>query len=158
MDEIFPELNDVEDKEKFYTIEVALDSGAANHVLSREDVPGYTIAESPGSKRGQQFQVASGKLIPNEGQVKMTMLASCGGGQDSWLESTFQVAQVTRPLLSVSKICERGDLGVLCRENEAFILDKDHKVVARFERRGGLYVTEMRVPNPAHAGFGRQDP
>ena len=35
--------------------EVALDSGSVVHVCSVDDVPGYRVGESPGSRRGQEF-------------------------------------------------------------------------------------------------------
>jgi hypothetical protein len=108
-----PELNPMEPPEIFYIIEVALDSGAANHVLSREDIPGYAVEESPGSKAGQQFLPAGGKAIDNEGRVSIVMHAPSGEDTRSELLSCFQVAKVTRPLISVSRICSKGTLGVV---------------------------------------------
>ena len=157
--EVFDELNAAEEQiEEFYWIEVALDSGAANHVMSREDAPGYTVEESEGSRRGQKFQGASGRLIPNEGKIALNLLVSKDDDVKEFieLESTFQIAKVTRPLLSVSKICQSGQLDVLCRQDEAFILGKQHKVLAKFERKGGLYVAQMAVRNPKFSGFSRQ--
>ena len=42
-------------EEEYLAIGVALDSGAGDHVADRADAPGYSVEESPGSKRGQQF-------------------------------------------------------------------------------------------------------
>ena len=72
------------------------------------------------------------------------------------MPTAFQVAEVTRPLMSVSKICENGDYDVLCRKNEAIILDSKHNVVALFEKRSGLYVAKVDLHNPKHQGFSRQ--
>ena len=72
------------------------------------------------------------------------------------LNATFQVADITRPLPSVTKICEKGDLEVVCRQDAAFILDKQKRIVAKFPRRNGLYVSTMDVKNPRHPGFTRQ--
>ena len=48
--------------------EAALNSGAVVHVCSVDDVPGYRVGESPGSRRGQEFLMGDGGLIPNLGQ------------------------------------------------------------------------------------------
>ena len=47
--------------------EVALDSGSVVHVCSMDDVPGYRLGESPGSRRGQEFLMGDGGLSPNFG-------------------------------------------------------------------------------------------
>ena len=50
--------------------EVALDSGSVVHVCGVDDVPGYRVGESPGSRRGQEFLMGDGGLIPNLAQSK----------------------------------------------------------------------------------------
>ena len=40
--------------------EVALDSGSVVHVCSLDDCPGYQLAESPGSRRKQEFLMGDG--------------------------------------------------------------------------------------------------
>ena len=59
-------------------INIALDSGACNHVLDAEDVPGYRVVESPGSRRGQNFIVGNGAGLPNEGQVHLNLEVPIG--------------------------------------------------------------------------------
>ena len=44
-------------------IEVALDSGSVVHVCSLDDCRGYQLSESPGSRRGQEFQMGSHKIV-----------------------------------------------------------------------------------------------
>ena len=73
-------------------IEIALDSGRCNHVLDAEDAPGYSVVESPGSRRGQHFIVGSGERVPNEGQVRLHMEASGNEGHVTPVQSTLQVA------------------------------------------------------------------
>ena len=85
--------------------EVALDSGSVVHVCSVEDCPGYKVGESPGSKRGQQFLMGDGGEIPNLGQSRLN-LTDAGLNRD--IESVFQIAAVTRPLMSVGRICDEG--------------------------------------------------
>ena len=45
--------------------EVALDSSSVVHVCSVDDISGYRVVESPGSRNGQAFQMGDGGTIPN---------------------------------------------------------------------------------------------
>ena len=74
------------------------------------------------------------------------------------LMSCFQVAKVTRPLLSVSRMTESGKITVLCKRDEALALDEDQKTLARFQRNGGIYTCMMKVRNPRFQPFTRQAP
>ena len=148
------ELNVAETVEpEFIEVEMAVDTGATVHAVDRVDIPGHEIQESPGSKAGQMFQCAGSKLLPNEGQATVCFLAP---GGDVEMEACFQIAKVTRPLLSVTKITEKGDLDVLCTRNEARIAEvKTGKVLAIFKKKGGLYVGMVKVRNPKWQGFAR---
>jgi hypothetical protein len=44
---------------------------------------------------------------------------------------------------------------VLCKKDEAPVLDETGKVIARFGRKGGLYTAIMRVRNPRFQPFPR---
>ena len=79
-------------------IDMCLDSGCCNHVLDLPDAPGYTVQESLGSRRGQNFIVGNGARVPNEGQVRLRMEIEPGGTAIG-LESVFRVAEVSRPLV-----------------------------------------------------------
>jgi hypothetical protein len=83
------------------------------------------------------------------------------------MSSIFQVAEITRPLMSVSKICDQ-DMVCIFEKTHARILDGDGNVVARFERDGGLYTCTMKLrrpddpsptePDPGNeSGFARRD-
>ena len=50
---------------------MALDSGAADHVVNSSETPGYQVSDSPGSKAGACFAAANGGRIPNRGQVEL---------------------------------------------------------------------------------------
>ena len=126
--------------------EAALDSGAGEHVAHETSCPMYAIEESPGSRAGQNFVTAGGGKLPNKGQVKLNLRADNGKkGRD--LKMTFQMAKVTKPLLSVSKICDAGFTVVFSSEM-AVVEDKRGKEVCRFMRRKGLYVATMQLRNP----------
>ena len=83
--------------------------------------------------------VADGGRIPSEEQV----LAN--------LASTFQVADLTRPLMSVSQICEQG-CQCIFTDTHATIVNREGQTVGRFETHGRLCVTQMKVKAPEHFG------
>ena len=115
----------------------------------KDDAPGDQayLVESPGSKRKQQFIVGNGERVPNEGQLILNLESEVGECTRK-LQSTFQVAEVTRPLMSVSKICDQG-LRCLFDDQEALVVDKGSgKVLVTFKRQGGLYITRMRLKPP----------
>ena len=140
---------------EFIEVEVTLDTGATVHAADRIDFPGHEVRESEGSRAGQRFQGASGKFINNEGEINVTMIAPGCVGE---LMSCFQVAKVTRPLLSVSRMTESGEITVLCKRDVALVLDKNQKTLAEFKRNGGLYTCMMQVRNPRFQPFTRQAP
>ena len=115
---------------------------------------------SPGSQRGQRFVVGSGDRVKNQGQVRLRMKSTDAVG--SLMSSTFQVAEITRPLMSVSKICDQG-MSCLFEKTHARIVAPDGSTVAKFERDGGLYTCTMKLRKPqvdkgSTAGFPRPIP
>ena len=69
-------------------------------------------------------------------------------GSDCELVCSVQIAKVTRPLLSVTKMTESGKISVLCKKDEALVLGESNKVQARFARRGGLYTADHEGEKP----------
>ena len=155
------ELNSAETNDNEYMdveIEIAADSGASEHVAADTDAPAYKVEESAGSRSGQHFIGAGGHRMANRGQMKLSMRADNGRkGRD--VKTTFQVARVTRPLMSVSKICDAG-MSMRFTSTMAVIEDDKGKEVCRFLRKGGLYVASMKLKNPNYkpppAPFARQ--
>ena len=130
-------------------IEAVLDSGCCGHVMDIEnDAPQYVITESASSRRGGGFIVGNGEKVPNEGQAALNLEVDSRAGPPQRFTSTFQAARVTRPLMSVSKICGNGFRCVFDKD-KAEIIDADDKPVCVFERRGGLYITRMKVKSPS---------
>ena len=89
-------------------IEVTLDSDACRNVMPRQCAPGYSIQDSDQSRRGLGFIVGNGERVPNEGQFLLNLEADTGQGFRAPVLSFFQVTDLTRPLMSVSQICEQG--------------------------------------------------
>ena len=96
--------------------------------------------------------MGDGGTIPNLGQ---SMLNLTDQDTDRDLQSIFQIAAVTRPLMSVGKICDEGH-SVLFTDEEAVVRSKDGSELAKFKRKnGGLYVAELKLRSPT--GFTRPE-
>ena len=124
--------------------EVALDTGSIVHICAEEDTPGYSIEQSSGSRRKQNFVVGDGGTLPNLGQKTLNL--DPGSGENA--EVTFQIAKVTRPLMSGGLICDKG-FNISVDKDKAIVRDKLDKEVLRFIRKnGGLYIAKMRLKAP----------
>ena len=135
--------------------EVALDSGCTDNVCHQGDVPGYLIEASAGSRCGQGFLVGNGERVPNTGQAHLSLQTD--GEVKNAIKTTLQIAKVSRPLMSVGRLCDVG-LKVVFDESRARVLDKDGYEACAFERQpGGLYIARFRLKKPPPAEpFGRQ--
>ena len=125
-------------------IELTLDSGCCEHVIDVGDIKGYAsfVTESPGSRRGQNFIVGNGDRVSNDGQCVLNL------EQDGLpIQSTFQIAGITRPLMSVGRVCDQG-LRCNFDDKQALVVDSNNRTVCRFERRGGLYVAKLKLKSP----------
>ena len=69
--------------------------------------------------------------------------------------ATFQVAEVSRPLMSVGELCELGNR-VIFGANGGVILNLRTREVTRFEKEDGVYTFAMWIPPLAESPFGRQ--
>jgi hypothetical protein len=138
-------------------IVLTLDSGCCDHILDTADAQGYPGALHPssGSKRGQRFVVGNGERVPNQGQVRLNMKSR--GDDGVLMSSIFQVAEITRPLMSVSKICDQ-DMICIFEKSHARIVDQQGNTVARFEREGGLYTCTMRLRRPDDSNAAAEPP
>ena len=93
---------------------------------------------------------AGGDRMKNQGQVILQMKPEESNAD---INVPFQVANVTRPLWAMCQVCD-GDLEVLFTKTHGEIRDprRGGKVLARSERKGGLYKSKMRVRNPKYRG------
>ena len=72
------------------------------------------------------------------------------------VNTTFQVAKVSRPLMSVGRLCDSG-MRVIFEKNLAKAVAPNDAVVCVFERQpGGLYTTRFKLKKPPPtSGFPR---
>lgn len=145
----------VTDKEM--EIDVLVDSGAAAHVVGPEVFP-HPVLSSAGQRQGLRYTTASGERITNRGEQRVGVTSREGDGYDI----TFQVTDVSRPLLSVPRLTEHGFRVDFGADGGTISHPRAGKTM-KFQRRNGVYVLRLRVrppngdkPRPAAAGFTRQ--
>jgi len=138
---------------------VAVDSGASDNVIGLDDLPAGVVPEGP---VGPPFSNASGGDIKKFGKV-VTMMESADGK----VGCGWTACAVTRPLHSVSKIAgpEEGPgiqdvmfnnrIGVVMPPGLVDLLLKHIKPVARYPRRGGLYVGDFEMSSFPRQGLSR---
>ena len=94
--------------------------------------------------------MGDGGTIPNLGQSQLNL---SDDGKD--IQSVFQIAAVTRPLMSVGRICDEGH-SVTFNQVMAVVNAADGTELCRFVRSpSGLYVAKLKLRSPA--GFGGQE-
>ena len=81
--------------------------------------------------------------MPNRGQQRLPI--KLGNGVRT--RAIFQVADVSRPLVSVAKLAEAGK-AVIFGWSGAAVGDLESGVDTPFERRDGIYIVEIKTPLP----------
>ena len=135
---------------------VVPDTGAVRSVCPEKMAAGYEVKPSQGSIEGREFIVASGGTIPHQGQLDLPTVSNEG----IWSSQRWEVAPVTKPLLSIPEECDKGQIAVFGPGGGA-ILHLQSREVRRFARaRTGGYELEMWIPPAPHrlgSTFPRQD-
>ena len=93
----------------------------------------------------QKFVVGNGDRVANQGQVKLRMKSKDDDGV--LMSSVFQVAEITRPLMSVSRMCDQ-DMICIFENTHARLVDSNGTTVNRFARDSGLYTCTMGIRRP----------
>ena len=125
-------------------LSILVASGAAEHVMPKQRLPSYPVAEGAAKKAGVKYAAADGTELPNEGEQSVKF-ATREGHQCSIL---FQVADITQPLLSVAKLAAKGH-AVSFQGDTGTIVEKTTGRSIKFHRQGGVYMLHVWVrPGP----------
>ena len=147
-------LNNLDD---WFEMEVTVDSGACDTVMPANMAEHIKVVQSPGSMRKQEWEAANGSTISNLGE-RRCMINTEGGGRDRLMH--FQVADIKKPLLSITRTADMGYECVLGAKG-GYLLDTHTNDRIPIARRGNLYVMKIWVKDADKAkaaqGFGRQD-
>ena len=122
-------------------VAAVVDSGAEEAVAPPGLLPGRVV-ESPMQRSGgrSRARAANGSRIPNLGQQDVSVKTPEGHG----CSLRFQVADVERPLISVSQMSKTGRK-VEFESAQGLIIHKQSGKRIRLQRVGGVYLLRMKV-------------
>ena len=131
-------------------IEVAADTGAGAHCCNPRHIPDSVEVVCD---QVRNFNGAGGEPIKHWGRASVRMQQEDG----KHISQEVQVMEVTRPLNSISTVCD-NEHDVVLTKTEGLVLLAcmlaevlavvRKRVVAKYQRKGGLYVAKMRVNDP----------
>ena len=169
-DPLFPLYMEEDDEEVMHIdeeveVEVAADTGAVAHVVRKGDLPRTVKPVIPKDGKLKHFVSASDDRITNYGLAEVELIQEDG----TIIDSTFNVTDVCRPLHSISTICDTDKEVLFMKQGGVVVpegtfsrllaqIARDGKVLAKYWRKGGLYVAKMRVRDPKRrpkSTFGR---
>ena len=136
--------------EQLVPVEVLVDSGAAESVIPPTTLPAHPVRQNAASLGGEQYLTADGKEIPNKGEQQVRFRTDEGHR----CALTFQVTDVTKPLLSATQLADTGH-EVIFRKTGGVIRHTRTGREIRFIRKSGLYILKMWVEPPDAKDFGR---
>ena len=133
-----------------------MDSGASCSVIHPSMCPDYEVQPSAGSLAGQKFTSASGDEIPNLGQQLLDVETMDGRSG----MARYQSADVTRPLNSITEICDAGGEDgqyVIFSKYGGAVINLDHGRQTPFDREDDIYCMDLWVKpkQKATSGFPR---
>ena len=141
-------LNEVEEvAPEWEEIEMAVDSGASESVVNEEQLSGAETVEGT-AKKGVQYEVADGTLIPNLGERKYIAVSDTGVAR----HMKSQVCEVNKALLSVHRCVQAGNKVVFAASG-SYIEDEASGEVMPLREQGGMYMLKLWVKSQ---GFGGQ--
>ena len=100
-----PGISAMRSPNEWIELEVTVDSGACISVMPIASCEGIEVLENELSRNGAEYEVANGATIPNLGERRCEVM-TVGSLQPKRI--TFQVADVHKPLLSISGCADMG--------------------------------------------------
>ena len=129
-------------------IDVAADSGAVAHTTGPDGLPGTVRVVK---KKIRNFVGAGGDGITHHGTARVRLQQENG----RFIQNDFEVADVCRPLHSVSAVCDNEHDFLFTRKCgyvvPAWVFDEilaKVEIICKYPRRGGLYVATMKATDP----------
>jgi hypothetical protein len=133
-------INTVEEGWEFLAI--LIDSGSTETVAPPDTLKGYDLVSTDWSEAGKGYSAANGTDIPNLGEKIVRGQASNG----MWCTMRFQICSVTKPLGSVSRICQAGSRVVFGPPEEGSYIE--HVVTGKrtmLRQSKGLYYLDVWI-------------
>ena len=120
-----------------------VDLGAAENVMPRNMFPEIGIRQTERSKNGKGFKGPGGENIKSYGQQVMSVRTPEGFVR----KSTWQVADVRRPLVSAPHIIQ-AENDLFIGKDEAYIINRKKKEKSTLRKEGNVYVLDLFVRVP----------
>jgi len=140
-------------QQEWVEVEATVDSGACDTVMSQDECKHIDVVSSEKSRAGFQYEVANGQEIPNQGERRCEVMTENSRFQK---QIHFQVADVHKTLLSVTKCADMGFMCVLGKTG-GYLEDTITGEKIPVRRKGNLYVIKMWVRQSKtsnnHTGF-----
>ncbi len=111
-------------------VELLVDSGAVDNVGDPRAFPEYKLRDNGGSRNGLHYLAANNGKIKNEGELNLSCRSSAGMP----FKLKMQGAGVSRPILSVIRLTERGK-DVIFKKNGGIVRDTQTGVTTTFRRK-----------------------
>jgi hypothetical protein len=131
-------------------LEITVDSGACDTVLPTGMLASVKTESTPASRNMEEYEVANGGVIINEGEKRCLMLTP---GSTTPKGIVFQVTDVHKPLMSVGAMCDAGYECLMSREG-GFMRDVETGEMTPLIRKGNLYVLQAWVRTAEGSPFG----
>jgi len=128
-------------------IEMAVDSGASESVVSEDMLNGVETVEGKAKKMGVQYEVADGTLIPNLGEKKYVAASDAGVAR----HMKSQVCEVNKALLSVHRCVQAGNKVVFAASG-SYIEDETSGETMPLTEKGGMYMLRLWVKAQGFGG------
>ena len=133
------ELSDPSDN-GWIELEVTVDSGACDTVMPLSSCD-FQILPSYQSKNKMKYEAANGAPIANLGE-RRCLIRTPGAWNEKRI--TFQVADVHKPLLSISRAADAG-FDCFLNDKGGWLIPRDGGERIPIRRKGNLYVLTMWV-------------
>ena len=117
-----------------------MDSGAVDHVMPKGQCKEIKVDETEASRKGRHYQAANGSQIKNYGERKL--IGEAGKGIGSSIK--MQVADVTKALGAVTKLCDAGNRVIFDNEG-SFVENKTTEIKTEIKRDNGTYTMDFWV-------------
>jgi hypothetical protein len=138
-------------EEGWEQMSILIDSGSTETVAPEKSLVGYELISTDWSEMGKGYSAANGTDIPNLGEKIVKGQTNNG----MWCTMRFQICNVTKPLGSVSRICQAGSRVIFGPPEEGSYIEHimtGKKTILRQSK--GLYYLDMWI-SPAST-FPRQ--
>ena len=135
------------------SFKITADSGAVDRVAPRTLAKSTPVVETKASKMGVHYVAANGSEIKNEGEKRVKAFSDKGLP----LNMTWQIAGVKKPLASIGRICDAGNVAVFTDKGGYIIGKSGAKSIIEaanncgdgkmaMQRENGVYNFKIRIP------------